>query len=354
MLEERSLPALKSREEMTEILLREEYGFLPDTPYEVTFGEPADIESRLSGGDAAVTKVDMTVSSAFGSHTFPVWRLLHKDGKKHPLIVFMDFKKNVPSFYYPTEYVADRGYDVLSFCYTDATSDDGDFTNGVAGVLLPEGKRDSDTCGKIMFWAFCARRLLDYAETIPDIDMNNCAVLGHSRLGKTALVAGMLDERFRFVLSNNAGASGDSLARGGLGATGGIGKNGRTGESIAAIYRSFPFWFCENFKKYTEQNYSDDFDQHFLLACSAPRFVHVASSDLDDWADPVSEQLCCLAAGKAWEAMGLPGLVHDDRIIEAGEHLYGGHVGYHRRSGPHFLSYHDWAEYMDFMDKYLA
>ena len=65
--------------------------------------------------------------------------------------------------------------------------------------------------------------------------------------------------------------------------------------------------------------------------------------------------LCCLAAGKMWEQQyGLPGLVHHDRILEPGEELLAGRVGYHRREGQHFLSYHDWEAYMDFGDLHRA
>ena len=354
MLAERNLPPFKSREEMIEILLREEYGYMPETPYTVETSEPKKIESRLDFDNCEFSKIEMTIKSEYGSHTFPVRRLLHKDGKKRPFIVFMDFSPNEPSFYYPVELVAEQGVDVLSFCYKEVTSDDDNFEDGIAKVLMPEGRNSDTACGKIILWAFTAMRMLDYAETIDCLDMNNCGVLGHSRLGKTALVAGMLDTRFKYVFSNSSGASGASLAKGSTGQLGTNGAYGRTGESYEAIYRSFPFWFCGNFKKYTEKNYSDEFDQHWLLATIAPRYVHVASSDMDDWADPVSEQLCCVAAGKLWEEKyNLKGYCGSDEIAGIDEGCNEGHVGYFRRKGAHFLSYHNWLNDIDFIKRHM-
>ncbi|MBQ6421791.1 MAG: hypothetical protein IJK02_12025 [Clostridia bacterium] len=353
LLSSRRLPPLKSRGEMLETLLENEYGVLPETDVKIAVGKETVLENRLDLGRAALSEVPFTVTTPFGSHTFPLKRLLHHDGKKRPFVVFMDFSDRAPSFYFPVERVAERGFDVLSFCYTDVTSDDGDFTSGLAPLLLPQGQNTPDAAGKLRIWAFAASRVLDYAETLPGLDMPDAAVLGHSRLGKTALLAGATDERFRFVLSNNAGCAGDSLARGGLGRTGQKGKHGGPGESVAAISRVFPFWFCKNYLRYAETNEPAGFDQHDLLACIAPRFVHVGIADMDDWADPVSQKLCCLAASPAWEETGLPGFVYDDVLPAPGDAAMAGRVGCHCRSGPHFLSYRDWEVYLDFIEGHI-
>lgn len=350
LLAERALPDFLSADEMKDILQKEEYGYMPEIPYTWKVDNIKDVEERLDNGHAAFSRAEMTVTTEYGSHTFPIGRLLHDDGKKHPVFIFMNFSPNVPHFYYPAEIIAERGFDVLSFYYADAAGDDNNFDEKLAKVLMNGDRSAASAPGKIMLWAFTCMRLADYAETLESCDTGNMAVLGHSRLGKTALVTGMMDSRFKYVISNDSGCAGASLFRGSLGQTGGTGKNGGTGESLEVIHRVFPYWFCPGFEKYAAANYPEGFDQHFLLAASFPRYVHVASSDLDDWADPASEQLCCLAAGKYWEKNGLTGFIHNDRILDAGEHLYEGHVGYHRRSGKHFLSYHDWNEYMDFIE----
>ncbi|MBQ7637968.1 MAG: hypothetical protein IJS90_03605 [Clostridia bacterium] len=346
-LKGRALPPLKNKEEMKKILLREEYGFLPETDFSISVTEPQVIERRLSLGEMSLSKVDLTINTQNGSHTFPVHRLLNHDGKKHPLIVFMDFSREAPSLYFNVELISETGVNVLSFCYNDVSSDNGDFENGLAKILLPEGQKDGCTAGKIMIWSFAASRVLDYGETLENVDFERVGVLGHSRLGKTALVTGMLDERFTHVFSNNAGCAGDAIAHGSLGVTGKTGIQGKPGERISDITRNFPFWFCKNYAKYAEKNYSDEFDQHFLLATIAPRKVHVSSSELDDWADPLSQKLCCLAASKAWEEYGKPGLIYNDVAPSAGDDALGGFVNYHCLAGYHYLSYKDWMKFID-------
>lgn len=352
-LKNRSLPPLKSREEMIEIMQREVYGFLPENNFELSVSNEKVIDARFSKGTVTYSTVDLTLSNKHGSHTFLVNRLLHNDGKKHPLIVCINIHHEFPSIYTPVEEMTESEYDFLVFCYTDVTSDNGDFTTGIAPLLFPEGRKNNTDCGKIGLWAFSAMRVLDYALTLDGTDAENVAILGHSRLGKTALFTGMTDQRFNFVFSNNAGCGGDAIARGGSGLPN---KNGEfelekqyRGETIEVITNVFPYWFCENYKKYAAQGYGTDFDQHYVLASIAPRNVCVNAAELDYWADQKSQQLCCLAASEAWVNAGLDGMQKCDNYLTAGEKLLDGNVGFFMAPTMHFLSRHAWNNYMEFM-----
>ena len=352
LVESRHLPPLKSRAEMLDIVLREEFGYLPDLPFTMTVSEPTEVDIVLGRGECTLDRVDMTITTAYGSHTFPVHRLLHTDGKKRPFFVALLFHPEVPNRYYAPELIADNDVDVLSVCYQELTKDNPDFSDGLAGILLPNGQDTPHTCGKIALWSWGARRVMDYAQTLPQLDTARGAVIGHSRLGKTALLTGMTDERFRYICANDAGCAGDALCRGGLGVTGGTGKRGTAGEAIRNITATFGYWFNKNYARYADSGIPDEFDQHYLLACIAPRCVCVGSADLDDWADPDSQQLCCVAASEAWEREGVRGFIHEDRLLGADERLLDGNVGYHRRSGVHYLSYRDWLTYIDFIHKH--
>lgn len=354
-LERRKLPPLKGRAEMVEILQREVYGYLPTpTEYSVSASEPIFVERRYCCGEVEHSYVDLTVTLPEGSHTFRVDRMLHNDGKRRPMILLNNIHRMNESQYFAKEELSEYDADYLVYCFKDITSDDGDFTTGLAPLLLPEG-RDSDTAaGKICIWAWGSMRVLDYALTLPGTDPDNIGIAGHSRLGKTALVTGMMDERFKFIFSNAAGCAGDSIAHGstGLGFAAGEARQGR-GENIADICRSFPYWFCKNYLKYTEALLSEEFDQHYLIATIAPRFVMVGSCNLDAWADPQSQQLCALAGGEMWQKAGLLGLVGgSERYLEPGESLDEGRVGFFLIKSKHFLSRHSWRHFLTFVEKH--
>ena len=347
----RNLPPLKSREEMVEIMQREVYGYLPKNDFEWSVANYKRRDGRLAKGNVIYSTVDFTLTNNNGSHTFTIHQFLHTDGEKHP--TFLHIAGRYPGNFVPEEEIVENGYNLIIFVYTEITSDDDDFTTGIAPLVFPNGRQNNTDCGKIGLWAFANMRVLDYVLTLDCVDEKNIAIVGQSRLGKTALVTGMLDERFTFSLSNNAGCAGDTLSRGN---TGNPDENGNLkvekeyrGETIEVITRVFPYWFCANYKNYAEQGFGTDFDQHYLVASIAPRNVCVTSAELDYWADQKGEQLCCLAASEAWEKFGLVGVQECDHYLTPGEKLLNGNVGYSMTPTTHFLSRHAWINYMEFM-----
>ena len=352
-LEKRKLPPLRSREEMIEIMQREVYGYLPKNDFEISVDNYKIIEERFDRGNVVFSTVYFTMSNANGKHTFPVQQLIHKDGKKHPTILFISFDNVVPNKYFPIEEISEQEFDVITYCYKDITSDDGDFTTGIAPLIFPNGRKSDTDCGKIGLWAFANMRVLDYVLSLESTDSKNVAMLGHSRLGKTALYTGMMDERFSFVFSNNAGCAGDAIARGGSGLADANGnfevEESFRGETIEIITRVFPYWFCENYIKYAQQGFGIDFDQHYIVASIAPRNVCANLAELDFWADQKSTQLCYMAASKAWENMGLKGLQGSDHYILPKETMMQGDVGIFMTPTHHFMSRHAWNNFMEFM-----
>lgn len=363
MVKSRKLPPLLDREEMIEILMNDQYGKMRDVEYTVDVSDPVLVENRYCNNTVHHSTVNFTITTKYGSHTIPVQQIVHVDGSVNPFFIFLNFRGNVPDRLYPTEEIAEAGFDVLCVNYTDISSDDDDFSNGLAGILLPNGQQKGDDASKIAFWAWFTSRMLDYAQTLPSLDLTQAAVMGHSRLGKTALVASMLDKRFRYAFSNNSGCSGAALARGNSGNPGqaqvttmdGIfdyEQDMTTGESIRDIVKCFPHFSCKNYHKNVMTNIPDGYDQHFLVASIAPRFAYISSACKDLWADPVSEFLCGVAASEAYEKMGYKGLVHNEKLPEVGEAFHEGRIGYHLQNGPHFLSRHDWHQFMAYIRKH--
>jgi hypothetical protein len=260
-----------------------------------------------------------------------------KEGKK-PLFVLLNFRGDAYDMYYPAEEIVDNGFAIASFCYEDVTSDDGDFTNGLAGLIYPDGKRPADGCGKIGLWAWAAMRVLDWIMTLDSIDHSRVTVTGHSRLGKTALLTGMLDERFYCAISNDSGCAGASIAR------------DNDGETVKKIVDRFPYWFCENYYKYSDNEEAMPFDQHFLVAANYPHRVYVASAEDDAWACPKNEFLACTLASEFYKKHGGVGFPENDGMPECGKPILGGDIGYHIRHGLHFQSREDWNYYIKFLE----
>ncbi len=329
------------RSSIISTLLTNEYGTIPACPFRLEH-EILSEDPRFCAGKGPLKALRLTLTFEEGKASFPAWLMTPSAPGEHPLFVSISFHPGMPNDYLPAEEICDRGYAVLALEHNSISPDRQDHFGDGLGRLLRlvaanSGIPEAQLPGKIAIWAWAASRALDWAWEQPGISRKHIAVIGHSRLGKTALLCGMLDERFSCVISNESGCSGAAVTR------------GKEGEHVADITGKFPFWFCDAYQQYANREDSLPFDQDWLLASIAPRLLLVGSAVGDPWSGPGHEYLSCVSASKAWELLGKPGFVHPDRFPETGEVFHEGSVGYHLRSGLHFLSREDWNLYIDFL-----
>ena len=160
------------------------------------------------------------------------------------------------------------------------------------------------TFGALGAWAWGYSRCVDALyENIVPADLDWIAFTGHSRGGKTAMLAGALDERARIVNPNETCAGACSCYRVHMSGKCGDQPEGRS-ETLNDLYNVFPFWMGEGMGEYCKREQDLPFDAHFLKAMVAPRTLFVSEAAGDMWANPVGSYLTTKAAREVFRFLG--------------------------------------------------
>jgi hypothetical protein len=255
-----------------------------------------------------------------------------------------DAGRCVEAYTWPLAEIVARGYAAATF-YCGDIQPDRPFVREGMRATLPEsaGVKDPVETATIMWWAWGIHRAIDYLVTDKAIDPQQIAVVGHSRLGKTALLAGAFDERIAMTVANQAGCGGSGPSR----------HDDSRAETVKIITDKFPHWFGANFTKFGDDPSRLPVDQNCLVALCAPRPVLFTAASEDLWANPTGQFVVLQAASPVYELLGVEGLKADTMPAADAPLLGDGRLGYWFRAGEHSMTPADWKVYMDFADRQL-
>lgn len=277
----------RRRKEILALVLDIQYGHLPEAPgnvkQEFIFGR-----TMLHDGVTRLEKHMLSMGPENGLRAQLDLYFPATIEASCPVILHIGWKAPI------IKEINERGYIFAGFGADQFDrSEEGTPTPGAVEQAYPEME-----IATLAAWAWGASRMLDYLETLPEVDATKVIITGHSRSGKAALLAGAVDERFAIVNPNGSGCGGAGLYR----------ILGPISESLEAITRPerWQEWFQKDFRAYVGKEAQLPFDQHFMRALIAPRPVLSTDGINDAWANPIGTQLNYLAAQPVYDFLGVP------------------------------------------------
>ncbi|NKB69579.1 MAG: hypothetical protein GKR89_21120 [Candidatus Latescibacteria bacterium] len=219
--------------------------------------------------------------------------------------------------------IVQRGNIAALFDRTETAADNKDIYRETGLYrLFPEA-----SFGALAAWAWAYHRCVDALVELPQVRTDAIAVTGHSRGGKTALLAGATDERIALTNPNNSGIGGMGLHH----------RKATGSEEVDSFFGSGNiFWFGQDFADHRHRDGDLPYDQHFLQALVAPRLLLSTEAYEDQGANPPGTYAACQGTRPVFDLLGAP-----DRI------------GWAFREGGHHHHPADYAALLDFIDRHF-
>lgn len=282
----------KRRAEIFPAAVELQYGTQPGAPDRVTV-EPLYVTGRDRKGYRVISQIGEKEIS------FTLYLFMPNGVQNPPVVVDGDRCWN---YAFDREWLnvfLDNGIALALFDRTELAHDvDGERDR--SGPLY--GAYPDRSFGAIGAWAWGYSRAVDALEIIGGVDLNLVAFTGHSRGAKTAMLAGVLDERAAIVNPNetNCGACGCYRIHMSAEVEGELLRS----ETLADMVKHFPEWLGEGMRPYADREQDLPFDCHFLKALVAPRTLLVAEACYDIWTNPIGSWQTSMAATEAYRLLG--------------------------------------------------
>lgn len=180
--------------------------------------------------------------------------------------------------------------------------------------------------GTIAAWAWFYQPLIDHLVEQEWIDADRLVVTGHSRGGKTALCAGIYDERIALTAPSASGSGGTGSWR--------IFSPGGAQQTVRVMVEAHAYWFGERLSGFVDDADRLPFDSHTAKALIAPRGLFNTLGSDDALSNPLGTRATFDAAQRVFELLGVPE-----------------NQGVHWRPGGHGQLKQDWLALFDFGDR---
>ncbi len=303
-----------------DLIIDKEYGGMPPQPTSITWELQSVNQRRAWPGKPRYWSYKVHCHGGEQPISFVVKILYPDTDEPVPLII------NGDACWWRSEDVAQmvvaEGFALLLFDRTELAKDiifdrstQGQSTGGLYDVYPGMG------FGALSAWAWAYQRCVDLVYELPFLDETCITVSGHSRGGKTTLIAGATDERIHVINDNASCAAGSACFR----------YVGDSGEALEQVKR-FTDWFSDDLQSYAGREEELPFDQHCLLAALAPRPLLLTYALDDRWSNPEGMVQCAGAAKEVYAYLG-----HEERLA------------FHFRSGEHAHKQEDWSALLDFI-----
>ena len=273
-----------------------QYGTQPPAP------EVFEYDTLYVGGKGGMNTYRITAGTKEKQVSFTLRIYFPKDVKNPPVIVDGDM---CFGYFENAEYISTMTENGIAFAIFNRVE--------LAHDLKGEGRRQGAlyevypeyTFGALGAWAWGFMRVVDALEMIGGFNMDCIAFTGHSRGGKTAMLAGVLDKRAAIVAPNETNAGSCSWYRIHMKA---IDENGaeKRSETLKDLWHNFGYWLGEGMEAYTECEEELPFDCHFLKALVAPRTLFIAEAARDMWTNPIGSWMTTQAASEVYKLYEKP------------------------------------------------
>lgn len=346
------------------------YGVWPEN-LSVTAGPMRMLDADYLDGRGTLQEFDLTLGDGAGSRTFPVIVALPlaASSRPVPLIISQTFADNCSVFpddavstgyggtcdgsgmtgmvgfiatnifgtyiaYAPVERYLDAGFAYASFSGPTVIPDE----SGTAPRVLSALNPDLSDSGALIVWARAFSAVAEALSQDTRIQADAIAALGHSRYGKSALIAAAYSDKIAAAIAHQSGFAGGSSSR------------SQTGETLQRMASSYPHWLRADLAEALDQGFQLTYDQHFLLALIAPKPIFLGNGRRDVWSDPNSSFRIAGAAASAYQALGSSGLDGADmRDFQPGSD-----IAFWLRAGGHSVVSEDIDAFIAFMQAHFA